>query len=50
VTDHHVAILEVTDDEVIMGDPLEGKRSISHSEFEKVWRFSGIVLRKEEME
>jgi hypothetical protein len=50
VTDHHVAILEVTDDEVIIGDPLEGKRSISHAEFEKIWRFSGIVLRKEEVE
>lgn len=50
VTDHHVAILEVTDDEVIIGDPLEGKRSISHAEFEKIWRYSGIVLRKEEME
>ena len=28
----------------------KGKRSISHAEFEKIWRFSGIVVRKEEME
>jgi predicted double-glycine peptidase len=47
VTDHHVAILEVTDEEVILGDPLEGRRALSHPEFERVWRHSAIVLKRD---
>jgi predicted double-glycine peptidase len=46
VTDHHVAILEVNDTEVVVGDPLEGKRILSPAEFERVWRRSVIVLNR----
>ena len=44
--DHYITILEVTDCRVITGDPLVGKKVYSLSEFEKIWRFSGIVVRK----
>lgn len=45
--DHCVAVLEVSDRMVIFADPVLGKKSMSHSQFEKVWRFSGIVLKRE---
>jgi hypothetical protein len=45
--DHCVAVLEVSDHLISIGDPLAGKRLISHKQFEKIWRFSGIVLKRE---
>jgi len=44
--DHYVAVLEVTDDEIIVGDPFRGKMSLSHEEFASKWRFVGVVLKK----
>lgn len=44
LSDHCVAILEVSDKAVIIADPDVGKMNISHKQFEKIWRFSGIVL------
>ena len=44
--DHYVTVLEFTDDHVIVGDPLRGKIAIARAEFEKQWRFVGVVLRR----
>ena len=42
--DHYVTVLEVTDNEVVVGDPLNGKTTLTHDEFRKRWRFVGVVL------
>jgi predicted double-glycine peptidase len=44
--DHFVTVLNVTDKEITVGDPLSGKSVYSYEEFAKVWRFSGIVLKR----
>lgn len=44
--DHYVTVLEVSDDKVIVGDPLKGKETLTHEEFKDKWRHIGIVLRK----
>lgn len=43
--DHCVAILDVTDKIVIIGDPILGKIQMSHKDFQSVWRFYGIALK-----
>jgi len=43
--DHCVAILEVGDETVTIGDPVLGRVRMSHKEFENVWRFYGIILK-----
>lgn len=48
--DHCVAVLEVSDHLITIGDPMAGKRSMSHKQFEKIWRFSGIVLKPDKGE
>lgn len=45
--DHYVTVLEVTDKQVVVGDPLEGKVRYTRAAFEKVWRHSGVVLKRE---
>jgi hypothetical protein len=45
--DHCVAILGVSDHTVTIADPVSGKRSMSYEEFEKIWRFSGIILERD---
>ena len=47
-SDHFVAVLEVTNKEVVIGCPLEGYKKLSHEEFEKVWRKGGIHLKRQE--
>ncbi len=44
--DHYVTVLEVTDSEVIVGDPLDGLDKLSYEEFGQKWRFVGIVLKR----
>ena len=44
--DHCVAVLKVSDYTVVLADPAFGKVSMSREQFEKVWRFSGIVLKR----
>lgn len=44
--DHCVAVLKVSDYTVVLADPVFGKVSMSREQFEKVWRFSGIVLKR----
>jgi hypothetical protein len=46
MVDHYVAVLEVTDTDVIVGDPLNGRDKMSYDEFQGVWRYQGIVLRR----
>lgn len=46
LVDHFVAVLEVTDTEVVVGDPLNGLDRMTHEDFLKNWRFSGIVLKR----
>jgi hypothetical protein len=47
LVDHYVAVLEVTDQDVVVGDPLVGRKRISHQEFLKQWRHSGVILRRQ---
>jgi hypothetical protein len=42
--DHCLAVLDVSDDAVTVADPVTGTRLMPHRQFEKIWRFSGIVL------
>ena len=44
--DHYVALLEVRDGHVVVGDPLVGKTTLPRAEFEKKWRHSGVALRR----
>jgi|ERR1035437_2803149 hypothetical protein len=46
LVDHWVTVLEVTDSEVIIGDPLGGLGRLSYDEFLKKWRFEGVVLKR----
>ena len=46
LSDHCVVVLEVSDRTVSVADPVFGKVSMSHEQFEKIWRFSGIVLER----
>jgi Peptidase C39 family len=43
--DHCVAILEVGDNTVTIGDPAFGKVQMSYKSFQSVWRFYGITLK-----
>jgi len=45
--DHWLVIFDVTENEVIVGDPLSGLVRLSHEEFSRRWRFIGIVLRRD---
>jgi predicted double-glycine peptidase len=45
--DHYVAVLEVTETEVVMGDPLSGLRRMSQEEFTQAWRGHGVVLKRQ---
>lgn len=45
--DHCVAVLEVSEQMIIIADPIVGRKIMSHKEFEKIWRFSGIVLKRD---
>jgi hypothetical protein len=47
MSDHCVAVLEVSDRMVIVADPVIGKMAMSHKQFEEIWRFSGIVLKRD---
>jgi len=43
---HCIAVLEVTDEAVTVADPVTGTRLMPYEQFEKIWRFSGIVLQR----
>jgi len=46
LVNHYVAVLEVTDTDITVGDPLTGREILSHQEFKKKWLSSGIVLNR----
>jgi predicted double-glycine peptidase len=46
MVDHWVTVLETTDSEVVVGDPLGGIGRISYEDFAKKWRFIGLVLKR----
>ncbi len=45
--DHCLTVLEVSDDAVTVADPATGTRLMPHKQFERIWRFSGIVLARD---
>ena len=45
--DHYVAVLEVQDDCVVIGDPLKGKETLTHEKFMQQWRRVGVIVSKE---
>jgi predicted double-glycine peptidase len=45
--DHYVTVLEVTDDQIVVGDPARGRCVFTPQEFRDKWRFEGVVLRRE---
>ena len=45
--DHCLAVLEVSDQTITVADPVAGTMLMSHEQFEKIWRFSGIVLERD---
>jgi predicted double-glycine peptidase len=47
MVDHYVTVLDVTDSEVIVGDPLSGLKKIPYDDFRREWRFVGIVLKRQ---
>ena len=44
--DHYVAVLDVDDQCVTVGDPLNGKRTMTVAVFARQWRFVGVALRR----
>ena len=44
--DHYVAVLDVDDKTVTVGDPLTGKQTLTHAEFAQKWRRVGVVLKR----
>lgn len=44
LVDHWVTVLDVTDSEVVVGDPAAGLVRLSYQDFAKKWRFVGVVL------
>jgi hypothetical protein len=45
--DHCIVVLEVLENTVAVADPMTGKELIPIEQFEKIWRFSGIILERE---
>jgi len=45
--DHCIAVLDVSDDAVSVADPVTGARLVPYRQFEKMWRFAGIVLQRD---
>ena len=44
--DHCIAVLDVSDNAVTVADPVTGARLVPYRQFEKMWRFAGIVLER----
>jgi len=50
LSDHCVAVLEVSEDTVTIADPALGKASLSRADFERIWRSSGIALKRQRLQ
>ncbi len=44
LVDHYVAVIDVLEDKIVIGDPIEGRQSLSFRDFENRWRSFGIVV------
>ena len=44
--DHCLVVLEVLDHAVAVADPVTGAKLMPYENFEKIWRFSGIVMER----
>lgn len=44
--DHCLVVLEVLDNAVAIADPVTGAKIIPYESFEKIWRYSGIVMER----
>lgn len=44
---HCVTVLEVSDRIITIADPVVGRKLMTHEQFEKIWRFAGIVLNRD---
>jgi len=44
--DHCVTVLDISETSITIADPAIGMQSIPLEQFEKIWRFSGIVLKR----
>ncbi|MFW6158752.1 MAG: cysteine peptidase family C39 domain-containing protein [Planctomycetota bacterium] len=44
MVDHYVTVLEVTGQEVVLGDPLGGHRRMGHGAFGEIWRHTGVAV------
>jgi len=50
LSDHCVAVLEVSDRTICIADPVTGRELMTHKQFERIWRFSGITLKRDPTE
>jgi len=50
LTDHCVAVLDVSDETVTLADPVLGEMRMSRRQFEKLWRFTGVVVKRDSLE
>lgn len=46
MVDHCVTVLDVLDNAIVIADPATGRQTMSRNEFEQIWRFCGIVLKR----
>jgi predicted double-glycine peptidase len=44
MVDHFVAVLAVTPEAIIVGDPLSGKVTMDHASFEGIWRGGAVLV------
>jgi hypothetical protein len=45
--DHCLTVLEVSDHTITVADPVIGRKVMPYKQFEKIWRFSGIVFKRD---
>ena len=46
LSDHCVAVLDVSENTVTIADPVTGKMLMSREQFKKIWRHTGILLKR----
>ena len=47
LVDHYITVLEVDDDKVVVGDPINGRDRLTHDQFRDKWRSTGIVVSRQ---
>ncbi len=50
LVDHCLVVLEVLDHAVAVADPVTGVELMPYEKFEKIWRFSGIVMERDSVQ